>query len=161
MQVVFGELLDGGGYMAPDDLAFFARRENIPIQNWTCPNGGCSTTACKGYGPNFRPNGVLCVEANLDTQFISGIGQNANNTFYWFNKGVHPFVEFLTHVSTMADPPGVLSMSYGAYEHEMNSATMDSFSTEAMKLGAQGKIFQVTEIKTLPQYLFPFLKYIL
>jgi hypothetical protein len=38
---------------------------------------------------------------------------------------------------------------------------MDSFSTEAMKLGAQGKIFQVTEIKTLPQYLLPFLKHIL
>ena len=142
-QMVFGELNDGGGYMGPDDLPFFARRENIPLQSFDCPNGGCSTTACKGYGPNLRPNGFLCVEGNLDAQFMSGIGQGANNTFYWFKEGVHPFVEFLTHVTSMRNPPGVLSMSYGAYEHEMHPATMNSFATEAMKLGAQGVSFLV------------------
>ena len=142
-QMVFGELNDGGGYMAPDDLTFFSSRESIPLQTFECPNGGCSTTACKGYGPNLSPNGFLCVEGNLDAQFISGIGQNANNTFYWFKDGVHPFVEFLTHVSSMSSPPGVLSMSYGAYEREMHPATMDAFSIEAMKLGAQGVSFLV------------------
>jgi subtilase family serine protease len=74
----------------------------------------------------------------MDVQFMSGIGQNANNTFYWNTNLQTPFIEFITHISSLNDPPGVVSISYGSYEYEMDHAVMDHFSTEAMKLGAQG-----------------------
>ena len=47
-QMVFGEFLDGGGYMAPADLGFFSTRNSIETQSFSCPNGGCNDTACKG-----------------------------------------------------------------------------------------------------------------
>ena len=103
-----------------------------------CPAGGCSNTACQGYDPNMKNKGHLCAEGNLDTQFISGVGQGANNTFYLNTNLDTPFLEFITYISTLAAPPGTVSISYGSYEYEMDHAVMDHFTTEAMKLGAQG-----------------------
>ena len=138
-QMVFGQK---GAYMAPDDITEWAGSNDInPLKNqmtWSCPNGGCSNTACQGYDPNMKSKGHYCVEGNLDVQFISGIGQNANNTFYWNTNLATPFIEFITHISSLADPPGTVSISYGSYEYEMDHAVMDHFSIEAMKLGAQG-----------------------
>ncbi|CAK0906073.1 unnamed protein product [Prorocentrum cordatum] len=136
-QMVFGQK---GAYMAPDDIALWGGSNGVSLdkQDFQCPNGGCSTTACKGYDPDMRSNGHLCVEGNMDAQFISGIGQGANNTFYLNTNLDTPFLEFITHISSMATPPGSVSISYGSYEHEMDHAVMDHFATEAMKLGAQG-----------------------
>lgn len=138
-QMVFGQK---GAYMAPDDIPLFAGSNGInPLGNaqvWECPNGGCSNTACQGYDPNMKNKGHLCVEGNLDVQFISGIAQNANNTFYWNTNLATPFIEFITHISSMPTPPGTVSISYGSYEYEMDHAVMDHFATESMKLGAQG-----------------------
>ena len=138
-QMVFGQK---GAYMAPDDIPLFAGSNGInPLgkaQVWECPNGGCSNTACQGYDPNMKNKGHLCVEGNLDVQFISGVAQNANNTFYWNTNLATPFIEFITHISSMPTPPGTVSISYGSYEYEMDHAVMDHFATESMKLGAQG-----------------------
>jgi tripeptidyl-peptidase-1 len=136
-QMVFGQK---GAYMAPDDIPLWSGANQLnPLGNeQKCPNGGCSNTACQGYDPNMKSKGHFCVEGNMDVQFMSGIGQNANNTFYWNTNLQTPFIEFITHISSLNDPPGVVSISYGSYEYEMDHAVMDHFSTEAMKLGAQG-----------------------
>ena len=139
-QMVFGQK---GAYMAPDDIVEFAGANHLdPLsktsQIWSCPNGGCSNSACQGYDPNMKNKGHLCVEGNMDVQFMSGIAQNANNTFYWNTNLATPFIEFITHISSLSAPPGTVSISYGSYEYEMDHAVMDHFSMEAMKLGAQG-----------------------
>jgi tripeptidyl-peptidase I len=138
-QMVFGQK---GAYTALDDITQWAGANQLnPLgtaQVWSCPNGGCSNSACQGYDPNMKNKGHLCVEGNMDVQFMSGIAQNANNTFYWNTNLQTPFIEFITHISSLADPPGTVSISYGSYEYEMDHAVMDHFSLEAMKLGAQG-----------------------
>ena len=68
---------------------------------------------------------------NLDVQFISGVGQGANNTFYLNTNLDTPFLEFITYASSLASPPGTMSISYGSYEYEMDHPVMDHFSTEA------------------------------
>ena len=125
-------------YTSPSDLGIFAASNQVPVQTFACPAGGCSNTACEGYDPNMKNKGHLCAEGNLDTQFISGVGQGANNTFYLNTNLDTPFLEFITYISTLAAPPGTVSISYGSYEYEMDHAIMDHFTTEAMKLGAQG-----------------------
>jgi hypothetical protein len=78
------------------------------------------------------------VAGDLDVQFMSGTAQKATNTFYQVQNLQTPFLEFITAAAAMTAPPGVMSISYGSYEYEMDHALMDQFTTEAMKLGAQG-----------------------
>lgn len=121
------------------DLTVFASAQSLPAQKFTCPKGGCDgDLGCQGYDPDMKGRGYLCVEANLDTQFISGVGQGANNIFYQTQNLATPFLDFITYVSAMPSPPGVLSISYGSYEDEMEPKVMDQFTVEAMKLGVQG-----------------------
>lgn len=138
-QMVFGQT----PYMiSPTDLGIFASSNDIaPGDNaWTCNNpkacGG--DTGCQGYDPNMKGKGYLCVEGDLDVQFMSGTAQKATNTFYQVQNLQTPFLEFITAAAAMTAPPGVMSISYGSYEYEMDHALMDQFTTEAMKLGAQG-----------------------
>jgi len=135
-QMVFGQK---GAYTQLSDLSMFASSNSIEAQSFNCPvASGCSETQCKGYDPDMKPNGPKCAEGNLDTQFISGVAQGATNTFYQNQNLDTPFLEFITYASSLKSPPSVMSISYGSYEYEMDHAVMDHFSTEAMKLGAQG-----------------------
>jgi tripeptidyl-peptidase-1 len=135
-QLVFGQK---GFFMAPGDLGTFASSTLLPPQTFKCPLGGCTgDTACQGYDPDMKGKGPLCVEANLDTQWISAVGQGANNQFVQMQNLSTPFLEFVTYIAAMPSPPGAVSISYGSYEYEMDHGVMDAFSAEAMKLGAQG-----------------------
>ncbi len=69
----------------------------------------------------MRDKGYLCVEGNLDTQLISGVGRGANNTFYQVQDLETPFLHFITYISSLNTPPGSVSISYGSYEHEMDT----------------------------------------
>jgi len=135
-QLVFGQK----GYVAAlGDLGTFAAASQIPPQTFTCPAGGCDgDTACQGYDPNMKGKGYLCVEANLDTQWISATGQGATNTFYQVQDLETPFLHFVMYIADLDAPPGSVSISYGSYEHEMDHSVMDQFTTEALKLGSQG-----------------------
>lgn len=135
-QLVFGQK---GAVMAPGDLGVFAASSNVPAATFVCPAGGCSgDTDCQGYDPQMKGNGHFCVEANLDTQWISAVGQGATNTFYQVQNLETPFLHFVMYISSLKSPPGSVSISYGSYEYEMDHSVMDQFTTEAMKLGAQG-----------------------
>lgn len=135
-QLVFGQK---GFVAALGDLGTFASGSQLPPQSFTCPAGGCDgDTVCQGYDKDMKGKGYLCVEANLDTQWISATGQGAKNTFYQVQDLETPFLHFVMYISSLKDPPGSVSISYGSYEHEMDHSVMDQFTTEAMKLGAQG-----------------------
>ena len=141
-QLVFGQK----PYMiSPSDLTTFAASYGTPPQTWSVPNGGGGgDSGCQGYDPNMKGKGYLCVEGDLDVQFMSVTGQAANNTFYQVQNLNTPFLEFITYASQMPTPPGVMSISYGSYEYEMDHALMDQFTTEAMKLGVSVLLSTVT-----------------
>ena len=104
--------------ISPGDLGTFAAASQIPSQTWATPNGGGGgDTGCQGYDPNMKGKGYLCVEGDLDVQFMSATGQGASNTFYQVKNLNTPFLEFITYASQMATPPGVMSISYGSYEY--------------------------------------------
>jgi tripeptidyl-peptidase-1 len=135
-QLVFGQR---GYVISPTDMQTFATSSGIDVQTIDCPNGGCDgDSTCQGYDPNMKPNGYLCVEGDLDVQWITAVGQSANNTFWQVQNLDTPFLEFITHIASLAEPPGVVTISYGSLESEMLPHNMDLFTAEAMKLGAQG-----------------------
>jgi tripeptidyl-peptidase-1 len=136
-QVVFGQK---GGFVAQEDLGLFATSNgDMKAQTFTFPlGGGDGNNDCTGMDPHMKSNSVKCAEGNLDTQFISGVAQGATNTFVQVQDLDTPFLKFIMYVSTMTTPPGVLSISYGSYEDEMDAGVMTQFTTEAMKLGTQG-----------------------
>jgi tripeptidyl-peptidase-1 len=81
------------------------------------------------------------VEGNLDSQYITAVGQDADTSFYVTKDLNTPFLSFIERIAALSKPPSVLSISYGGLEREMDHGVMDSFTAEAMKLGAMGVTF--------------------
>ena len=76
-----------------------------------------------------------CSEGNLDLQCIMGASPKSPTTF-WYSDGW--FDGFLSEVANSANPPKVISMSYGTLEPFVASSFHDSFTTWAIKLGTMG-----------------------
>lgn len=84
-----------------------------------------------------------CGEGNLDIQYIMGMAQGANSIFLYDygNEGVgEPFANLLISIYEMAESarPSVVSISWGASEWSLYPNQLDTFNTEAMKLGLVG-----------------------
>eukprot|EP01039_Chlorochromonas_danica_P008740 gene8739-9633_t len=125
-QAVFASL---GQYMSPADLKKFQNAFSIRAQNISnAINGHVDDLACKA-------NMMNCIEANLDVQYIMGIGQNVPTTYYYSDLS---WSTFLMNVVSMPNPPKVISISYGSQETFVSSATLAKFNTEAVKLGVLG-----------------------
>jgi len=121
-----------GQDFSPSDLTAFQQKYGIPEDAVTTVIGPNRAAAC-----NSNPNN--CVEANLDVQYIMAIAEGAPTT-YWSipNSNQDIFLEWILAVTDASNPPLVHSMSYGSIESEEVESDMTSFSTAAMKLGAQG-----------------------
>jgi hypothetical protein len=65
--------------VALTDISTFAVSMSITPQTITCmPGADCKgDSECQGYDPDFNPLGFLCVEANLDTQWITAVPATA------------------------------------------------------------------------------------
>ena len=91
-----------------------------------------SNSACSGQ------NGVNdCIEANLDVQYVMAVAQSVPTTYYYWT-GSDVWLDWITTVADMANPPDVFTISYGSYEVAFDPTYLQAFDTEAMKLGLAG-----------------------
>ena len=63
-----------------------------------------------------------------------GIAQNAATTFWWVDPS-ETFTSWITSVADTPNPPTVISISWSVTEQYNSQSEMDTWNTEAMKLG--------------------------
>ena len=91
--------------------------------------------------PGMCPSSNPCVEGNLDSQYIMAIAQNVSTTFWHANSslgGEAAFASWLQYLEDDPYPPLVNSASYCSIEEYISFTELNSFNTEAMKLGLRG-----------------------
>jgi tripeptidyl-peptidase I len=76
-----------------------------------------------------------CDEANLDLEYIMSMSAQSPTTFWYTDQS---FSRWLTLVANMAEPPMVMSISYGTEESYLSASEMSAFNTQAIKLSAMG-----------------------
>lgn len=111
------------------DLFTFQTRNGIPVQ-----------TISRAIGGNVMDNACTvgsCSESNLDIQYLMGVSRTTPTTFYYWG-GSDPWLDWITTMASMADPPKVVSISYGSSEHSISSSYINSFNVQALKLSARG-----------------------
>ena len=114
------------------DLQQFLRDKGV--------DGGSVTPTV--VGRNDRPDQCAdqaCAETALDLEYIMAVAQQAPTAFWYADSA--DYGAFLARVSADANPPLVMSISYGGEEHGFDAAFPGStqrFNTEAQKLGARG-----------------------
>lgn len=92
-------------------------------------------TSPKGSGCNTNS----CGEGSLDIQYIMGVAQNSKSVFWYEALGDgDAFFNFLVHVANSTNPPTSLSISWTAYEYQVDPSFQDQFNAEAMKLSLMG-----------------------
>lgn len=80
-----------------------------------------------------------CLEANLDVQYMVGVGQGIPTT-YWYEPDYSSssFTVFLADVNNDTNPPKVISISYGMSESVVSPVEKYFFDLEAKKLLLRG-----------------------
>ena len=63
-------------------------------------------------------------------------------TTYWYSNS-NSFATFLVALANLANPPLVMSISYGADESDVSRSELDAFNFQAMKLGVMGVTIMV------------------
>ena len=91
---------------SPSDLTDFQEYYNVKVQSAVDKNSPDET--CDVNEGN-------CDEGNLDIQYIMGMSQNTTS-WYWYIPGADPFVDFVTEIADMQNPPTVNSISWGSTE---------------------------------------------
>jgi len=92
------------------------------------------------YGDN-RPEIHVGVEANLDVQYIMGIGWNVNTTAYTMPPDsdiLNSFMQYTQLTNNMTSPPLVHSISFGEYGGNYPNSTVQLIDTEFQKMGVRG-----------------------
>jgi len=84
------------------------------------------------------------LEAQLDVQFLMGVGKNVPTTVHYTvgvapdNSMNEPFLDWLLNISSTASVPYVYSVSYAEDEKSMSLPYATRVNNELMKLGARG-----------------------
>ena len=126
-QAVFATI---GQYYSPADLQRFQELFSLIPQKVAVEIGGqVSDSACIS-----TPN--KCAESNLDLQYLMGISQRSPTTIWYTN--LNSFANWLITVADMANPPKVISISYGANEDEISRSEFESFNSQAIRLAVMG-----------------------
>eukprot|EP00466_Bigelowiella_natans_P005114 jgi/Bigna1/132046/aug1.16_g6754 len=102
-----------------------------------------SKTRISSIGPDKSKAGI---EANLDIEFLSTIGNGIATEFWSFpgrapdNPENEPFLSWMYQVANTsdADVPKVFSTSYGEAEHTVSAAYMNRINIEFQKAAARG-----------------------
>lgn len=122
-----------GQYLSPSDLALFQRKFNLPINPISVNRGGhISDEACRIGG------GDLCVEGNLDVEYLMTSSGGSIPTHYDYWDGPDFILEWMQMIYQLDDPPKVISISYGADEDLLPPMYSKSFDAVAIKLGLLG-----------------------
>ena len=109
------------------DLSIFQQQFSIPSQ--TAPTMIGSVAIESGCSVN------LCVEANLDIQYLTAISQKSPTTFWYTSLN---FASWLLAVANTSNPPLVISISYGSEETTVSQSEFSAFDVQVQKLGAMG-----------------------
>lgn len=116
---------------SPSDLTTFQNAYGIPIEGISSDVGNhVDNDACV-------PDPNDCIEANLDVQYLMAVSRSIP-TIYYYWTGTDVWLDWITTVADMADPPDLFTISYGSYEAAFDPAYLDAFQTEAIKLGLVG-----------------------
>jgi tripeptidyl-peptidase-1 len=123
-------------YYSSDDLKQFAQKFNS--------DSPYDTSSVKVIGPNDATNPG--VEASLDIQYITAIGNNISTIFYSTdgqqpgNPENEPFLKWLQVLSKTPDSdiPFVISISYGDDENSVNPDYAKRANIEFQKAGVRG-----------------------
>lgn len=117
-------------HFSPADLKEFQTIYGLPIQPVATVVGGHDSDAACNVAD-------LCIESNLDVQYMMGISQVTPMT-YWYQAGQDSFIAWVDALVSSDNPPKVNSMSWGDDESGTTQAVANQFDVEAMKLGLQG-----------------------
>ena len=98
-------------YFSSSDLRQFQSTYDIPFQTVTAKNGHAVTTCYTGYD---------CSLGNLEVQYISGLSQGTNTT-YWYvesneTSSIDVNLQYLLELLELTHPPMVNLIAYGAPE---------------------------------------------
>jgi Pro-kumamolisin, activation domain len=119
-----------GQYFSPNDLLGFQQYYGLPEQPVSRFIGGhVSDTVCTASPES-------CMEANLDVQYIMAVCQKSPTTHWYTDE--NSFANWLLAVANNANPPLVISISYGASEEAVTTSELNAFNIQAIKLGAMG-----------------------
>ena len=122
---------------SPSDLTIFQQTFGLPIEAVAEDIGGYMLdNACVLYD---------CGEGNLDVQYIMAVAQNVPTTYYYWN-GSDFLLDWVTQVSNMADPPKVISISWGGPEVGYGESYIEAFNTQALKVSAMGGKFILSSL---------------
>jgi len=121
-----------GQTASPSDLSTFQKQFGLDSEAIATVVGGhVNDFICK-----FNPNS--CAEANLDVQYMLAMAPGSPLTYSYDASTGPVFEDWITNLAADSNPPVVNSISYGAPEPKLQASTLNSFNTEAMKLGVQG-----------------------
>eukprot|EP01036_Dinobryon_divergens_P030826 gene30826-40129_t len=117
------------GY-SPSDLTMFQNTFGLPLQS---PIE--LSSFFKYHNCTYRD----CFQGNLDLQYIMGIAQNVDTTYYYSPIDQYDFLSnWITSVSNTATPANVYSIGWSTDELYVSKSFMNLFNTEAIKLGVMG-----------------------
>jgi len=139
-QVVYATL---GQFWSPSDRAQFQRSLQIPDDNYVTQVAGHLEGNAKSGDAQCRENPNICVESNLDVQYMMAMAPWAE-TGYWYVReataqGMASFlIDFLARFIHSDSAPHVISMSYGMPEIGVTKGTSALFEAMMMKLAARG-----------------------
>jgi tripeptidyl-peptidase-1 len=129
-QAVFASL---NQWWSPSDRKQFQELYNLPVRPVKELDNGThsSDTKCRS-----SPND--CGEANLDVQYMLAMSPWSQMGLWYLDGGSSLFTDFLETLQNAANPPEVVSISYGGFEVQHSSTEIDTFDELAMKLGLMG-----------------------
>ncbi|EMD37174.1 hypothetical protein CERSUDRAFT_137710, partial [Gelatoporia subvermispora B] len=93
-------------------------------------------------GTNTQTRSDAEIEANLDIQYTVGVATNVPNTFISVGEvnedGIDGFLDEINFLLSLANPPQVLSTSYGFNEADVSSQIATNLCNAYAQLGARG-----------------------
>ena len=125
-QCAFGST---GQYFSPSDIFDFQTRYTPPARPVVASIGNHSSDIkCKN-------DQSACAEANLDLEYLMTVSE-VSPTTYWYTESY--FHDWLLQIASSANPPLVISISYGSMEKYVAAGIHKAFTAQAIKLGTMG-----------------------
>ncbi len=114
-------------YLSTLDIDRFQKKFKLPLV--PAATSGQSSAECS--------TSTSCVDSNLGVEYLMAVSQNSPTDFMYWN-GTDFWLDWITSVAEMTDPPKVISISYLQNEDEIAQSYADLFNIEAMKLSLAG-----------------------
>ena len=116
-------------FFSPMDLYRFQDSNSLPRRNITASYGGHIATKLE-----CNINRDVCGLSNMDIQLMMSIS-GSPTIYYRTDLGLSAWLQ---EVSSVENPPLVISISYGFEEADVTVSEFDAFNIEAMKLSLMG-----------------------